>query len=214
MPVFSLDDTLNFPHPALAEEDGLLAVGGDLSPERLLAAYRLGIFPWYNEDEPVMWWSPDPRFVLFPQELRLSKSVRPLLNRNAFRFTVNTAFPDVIAHCRQIPRTGQDGTWISPEVENAYTLLHLRGYAHSAEVWEDDTLIGGLYGIRLGNIFFGESMFSLRSNASRYAFAKYVQLLAEDGVILIDCQVYTPYLESMGARLIDGKEFRKYLGIE
>lgn len=214
MPVFSLDDTLNFPHPALAEEDGLLAVGGDLSPERLLAAYRSGIFPWYNEDEPVMWWSPDPRFVLFPRELRLSKSVRPLLNRNAFRFTVNTAFPDVIAHCRQIPRAGQDGTWISPEVENAYTELHRLGYAHSAEVWEDDTLIGGLYGIRLGNIFFGESMFSLRSNASRYAFAKYVQLLAEDGVMLIDCQVYTPYLESMGARLIDGKEFRKYLGIE
>lgn len=214
MPVFSLDDTLNFPHPALAEADGLLAVGGDLSPERLLAAYRLGIFPWYNEDEPVLWWSPDPRFVLFPSELKLSKSVRPLLNRNAFRFTVNKAFAEVIANCREIPRAGQEGTWISPEVENAYKELHHRGYAHSAEVWENDTLVGGLYGIRLGTVFFGESMFSLRSNASRYAFAKYAQLLQKDGVQLIDCQVYTPYLESMGARMIEGKEFRNHLGLQ
>jgi len=214
VPVLSLDDTLSFPHPALAEEDGLLAVGGDLSPERLLAAYRLGIFPWYNEDEPVLWWSPDPRFVLFPSELKLSKSVRPLLNKNAFRFTVNKAFAEVIAHCREVPRAGQEGTWISQEVENAYTELHRRGYAHSAEVWENDTLVGGLYGIRLGTVFFGESMFSLRSNASRYAFAKYAQLLHKDGVQLIDCQVYTAYLESMGARMIEGKEFRNHLGLQ
>jgi len=214
VPFLSLDDTLNFPHPALAEDDVLLAVGGDLSPERLLAAYRLGIFPWYNEDEPVLWWSPDPRFVLFPSELKLSKSVRPLLNKNAFRFTVNKAFAEVIAHCREVPRAGQEGTWISQEVENAYTELHRRGYAHSAEVWENDTLVGGLYGIRLGTVFFGESMFSLRSNASRYAFAKYAQLLHKDGVQLIDCQVYTAYLESMGARMIEGKEFRNHLGLQ
>jgi len=210
MPLFALDHNLSFPPTHLAEPDGLLAIGGDLSTERLLLAYRNGIFPWYD-GEPILWWSPDPRFVLFPTELRISKTARSLLNRNAFRFTTNQAFTQVIQHCKKILRPGQDGTWITPEVEKAYTLLHELGHAHSAEVWLDDTLVGGLYGIRMGKIFFGESMFSEVSNASRYAFIKYVQQLQGEGVELVDCQVYTEYLESLGAKMIEGKEFRGLL---
>lgn len=210
MSLFVLDKELVFPPSHLAEPDGLLAIGGDLSIERLLLAYRNGIFPWY-EGEHILWWSPDPRFVLFPGELKISKSVRSLLNKNAFRFTTNNAFTDVIRHCKKIVRPGQDGTWITDEVEKAYTKLHHAGYAHSAEVWQDDQLVGGLYGIRLGNVFFGESMFSLVSNASRYAFAKYIALLQKENVQLVDCQVYTAYLESMGARMIGRDTFLELL---
>ena len=208
--LFALDQRLYFPPTHLAEPDGLLAMGGDLSTERLLLAYRNGIFPWYDSD-PILWWCPDPRFVLFPAELKISKTVKQLIKKEAFSFTIDTAFEEVIRHCRKIERPGQDGTWITKEVEEAYTRLHRLGYAHSAEVWENGVLVGGLYGIRLGKVFFGESMFSLVSNASRYAFVKYVEQLKSEGVELIDCQVYTEYLESMGARMIEGGEFKLLL---
>lgn len=210
MPLFCLDESLYFPPVHLAEPDGLLAMGGDLSVERLLLAYQSGIFPWYSE-APILWWCPDPRFVLFPSQLKISKSLKPLLNRNIFEFTTNKAFINVIQHCKTIPRPGQEGTWINEDMITAYTHLHHLGYAHSAEVWKNGTLVGGLYGVRLGNVFFGESMFSLVSNASKYAFTKYVQLLASEGVQLIDCQVYTEHLERLGAHMIDGKEFQALL---
>ena len=206
MPLFVLDNKLYFPPAHLAERDGLLAMGGDLSPERLLLAYRNGIFPWY-EEEPILWWSPNPRFVLFPEELKISKSIRPLLNRNEFDFTINKAFKEVIAQCKRIDRPGQFGTWITNEVEKAFLKMHKLGYAHSVEVWKNEELVGGFYGIKLGKVFFGESMFSKISNASRYAFIKYIEQLKQEGVELIDCQVYTEYLESFGARMITGKEF-------
>jgi leucyl/phenylalanyl-tRNA---protein transferase len=210
MPLFALDKKLIFPPTHLAEPDGLLAMGGDLSPERLLLAYRNGIFPWY-EGEHILWWCPDPRFVLFPDELKINKSVKPLLNRNAFEFTTNKAFARVIHACKKIKRPGQQGTWITNEVEKAYIRMHELGYAHSAEVWKNGQLAGGLYGIKLGKVFFGESMFSNVSNASRYAFIKYTGQLKTEGIQLIDCQVYTEYLEGMGARMIEGKEFKDLL---
>ncbi|WP_018626370.1 leucyl/phenylalanyl-tRNA--protein transferase [Niabella aurantiaca] len=206
MAIFALSDELYFPPVHLAEKDGLLAIGGDLDPQRLLLAYASGIFPWY-ETPPVLWWCPNPRFVLFPGEFRKSKTVRALMNRNAFGFTINQAFEKVIRSCQKVRRSNQDGTWITEDVVHAYLQLHLQGYAHSAEVWKDGALIGGLYGIRLGQVFFGESMFSLVSNASRFAFARYLEYLKKEGVQLIDCQVYSEYLESMGARMIDGKIF-------
>lgn len=206
MSLFVLDKELLFPPVHLAEPDGLLAIGGDLSPERLLLAYENGIFPWY-EGNTILWWCPHPRFVLYPGELKISKSIRSLLKRNEFEFTVNKAFAQVINYCKKTKRSGQEGTWITDEVEKAYGKLHELGYAHSAEVWKEGELIGGLYGIKLGKVFFGESMFSKISNASRFAFIKYVLQLKEEGIELIDCQVYTEYLESMGARMIDRKEF-------
>jgi leucyl/phenylalanyl-tRNA--protein transferase len=210
MPLFVLDKELAFPPAHLAEPDGLLAMGGDLSPNRLLLAYRNGIFPWY-EGEHILWWAPYPRFVLFPEELKISKSIKPLLNKTEFDFTINKAFASVIHQCKKITRPGQDGTWITNEVEKAYIQMHELGYAHSAEVWQDNELVGGLYGIKLGKVFFGESMFSKVSNASRYAFITYVQQLKKEGIQLIDCQVYTEYLESMGARMIPGNEFNNLL---
>lgn len=206
MPLFALDKELVFPPVHLAEPDGLLAMGGDLSPERLLLAYKNGIFPWY-EGEHILWWCPDPRFVLFPEELKVSKSIKTMFNKNQFDFTINKAFAQVIHHCKEIKRPGQQGTWITDEVEKAYCKMHELGYAHSAEVWKDGELVGGLYGIKLGKVFFGESMFSKASNASKYAFIKYVQQLTEEGIELIDCQVYTEYLESLGARMIKREEF-------
>lgn len=210
MPLFVLDKTLYFPPVHFAEHDGLLAMGGDLSPERLLLAYRNGIFPWY-EEEPILWWSPDPRFVLFPSELKINKSIKPLLKRNEFDLTINKAFKAVIVQCKKIDRPGQDSTWITDEVEKAYLKMHELGYAHSAEVWKDGELVGGFYGIKLGKVFFGESMFSKVSNASRYAFIKYIEQLKKEGIELIDCQVYTEYLESFGARMITGREFTNLL---
>ncbi|HYC38991.1 MAG TPA: leucyl/phenylalanyl-tRNA--protein transferase [Chitinophagaceae bacterium] len=210
MPVFALDQSLNFPPVHLAEPDGLLAVGGDLSPERLLLAYRRGIFPWY-EGKRVLWWCPDPRFVLFPSELKIGKTARKILGRSDFEFAVNRDFRRVIRHCRHIPRAGQTGTWITPEMEAAYLRMHELGYAHSAETWKLGKLVGGLYGIRLGKVFFGESMFSLISNGSRIAMIRYVEQLRTEGVELIDCQVYTPYVESFGARMIRRAEFLRLL---
>lgn len=206
MPVYALDDRIWFPPVAGAMEDGLLAIGGDLRTERLLLAYRKGIFPWYEGEIP-LWWSPDPRFVLFPDELKVSKSMQKLLAKEAFQFTVDAAFEQVIGHCRHIARRGQTGTWITDEVEKAYINLQRLGYAHSAEAWMNGRLVGGLYGVRLGRIFFGESMFSLVSNASKFAFISYVRRLHEEEVQLIDCQVYTEHLESLGARMIPRDEF-------
>jgi leucyl/phenylalanyl-tRNA--protein transferase len=206
LPVFALEKELYFPPVHLAEPDGLLAIGGDLSPERLLLAYKQGIFPWY-EGDCILWWSPDPRFILFPEELNISKSMKVLLKKNAFDFTINKAFEQVIRHCKDIKRPGQRGTWITDEVETAYTRMHELGYAISAEAWKDGVLAGGAYGLKLGRIFFGESMFSNISNASKYAFINLVQNLRQDGVGLIDCQVYTEHLESLGAKMISRKEF-------
>lgn len=202
-----LDDTLWFPPVSDALEDGLLAVGGNLTVERLLLAYHSGIFPWYGEEEPPMWWSPDPRFVLFPGELKVSKSMKQVLKRGTFEFRVNTAFEQVINNCRHAYREGQGGTWIGDDVVAAYTQLHHAGYAYSAEAWQDGKLVGGLYGLWMGNAFFGESMFAHQSNASKFAFINWVQVLKEKGVQLIDCQVYTEHLESLGARMVSRNDF-------
>jgi leucyl/phenylalanyl-tRNA--protein transferase len=206
MPLTVLTEALWFPPVEKATADGLLAIGGDLTTDRLLLAYRNGIFPWFNDDEPPLWWSPDPRCVLFPDELYISKSMQQLLKRNAFEFRFNTAFEEVIHLCGQT-RKLKEGTWITNEIEFAYTQLHKMGYAFSAEAWLNNELAGGLYGIRLGNIFFGESMFSKVSNASKYAFIKLVQQLQHEAVVLIDCQIHTPHLESLGARMIERKAF-------
>ncbi|MEO7306790.1 MAG: leucyl/phenylalanyl-tRNA--protein transferase [Ferruginibacter sp.] len=209
--MFLLSSALFFPPLNMADEDGLLAIGGDLGTERLLLAYRSGIFPWYNEDDPICWWSPDPRFVLYPAELKISSSMRTVLQNGKFRFTLNRAFAQVIQNCKTVSRNGQDGTWISPAMQKAYIRLHELGYAHSAETWLDGELVGGLYGIRMGSIFFGESMFSLKTNASKFAFIKYVQQLQKENVQLIDCQLYTNHLESLGARMISRKLFIEIL---
>ena len=206
MPLAVLDNKLWFPPADDAMEDGLLAIGGDLSIERLKLAYASGIFPWYNDDVP-LWWHPNPRFVLFPQELNVSKTMKQLLAKNTFDFKINTAFKEVITSCKNIFRKDQDGTWISNEVVEAFTQLHLQGIAHSAETWQNGQLVGGLYGIKMGKIFFGESMFAHANNTSKYAFIKYVQQLQQEGIVLIDCQIYTEHLESLGARMIMREEF-------
>ena len=208
MALIALDHELRFPPVEMADEDGLLAIGGDLSQERLLFAYRNGIFPWY-ENQYILWWCPDPRFVLFPSELKVHSSMKPMMNKESFEFSINRDFNGVISQCKAISRRGQDGTWITEEMRNAYTNLHQAGFAHSAEVWLNGEQVGGLYGIRLGKIFYGESMFSRVSNASKYAFIKYIQQLKTEGVELIDCQVYTAHLESLGARMIPRSQFLK-----
>lgn len=206
-----LGEQLSFPPVHLAGEEGIVAIGGDLSMERLLLAYRSGIFPWYNEDEPIIWWCPDPRFVLFPGHLKVSRSMGAVLKKGKFRFTINRSFTQVIQNCKTIDRAGQHGTWITTAVQQAYTVLHQKGYAHSAEAWMDEELVGGLYGIRMGNVFFGESMFSKISNASKFAFIHYVKQLQQEGVVLIDYQVYTEHLETLGAEMIARKEFIQLL---
>ena len=206
-----LNDNLIFPPVEMATEEGILAIGGDLGVERLLLAYRSGIFPWYSEAEPIVWWSPDPRFVLFPEKLRVTKSMQSVLSNGSFRFTINRAFTSVLQNCKTIIRKEQEGTWITPAVQQAYTKLHQLGYAHSAEAWMNGELVGGLYGIKLGNVFFGESMFNKVSNASKFAFINYVRQLQKDKVALIDCQVYTAHLESLGAGMIEREKFMALL---
>ncbi|RYY44815.1 MAG: leucyl/phenylalanyl-tRNA--protein transferase [Chitinophagaceae bacterium] len=202
-----LSEKIEFPPITSADENGLLAIGGDLSVQRLLLAYRSGVFPWFNEEDPICWWSPDPRFVLFPENLYVSKSMQQLQKKQLFQFRTNTAFDDVIANCAATYRQGQDGTWITSEMKAAYSDLHRGGFAHSAEAWQDDKLVGGLYGIRLGKVFFGESMFSHQSNASKFAFINYVKQLHAEGIELIDCQLHTNHLESLGAQMISREEF-------
>ncbi len=211
MPIHLLDDSLWFPPVTEANEDGLLAAGGDLSVDRLLLAYSMGIFPWFNEDEIPLWWAPDPRFVLYPDELRVSKSMKRVISSGRFSFSVDTEFQDVISHCRRVFRPGQPGTWITPEVEQAYIQLHQAGFAHSVATWQDGELVGGLYGVLLGNVFFGESMFSLVPDASKYAFVNWVRILQDRGISVIDCQVYTSHLASLGARMVARNVFLQHL---
>lgn len=211
MPVFYLNEELVFPPAELAEEEGLLAVGGDLSVDRLLLAYSQGIFPWFSEENPIMWWTPDPRLVLFPDEFKISRSLKQTIKKGVYDVTVDKAFPNVIGACAKTKRQGERGTWITPEMIEAYTELHRRGYAHSIESWHNGKLVGGLYGVALGSIFFGESMFSKMSDASKTAFAFLVERLKKSGCKLIDCQVSTPHLKSLGARDISRKEFMRLL---
>lgn len=211
MAVFALTDELAFPDPALAEPDGLLAVGGDLSPERLLLAYANGIFPWYNSDNPILWWSPDPRMVLYPDRFKLHKSLRQSIRSKAFRITADTAFSQVIEACASIPRKEDSGTWILPEMQEAYLRLHTLGFAHSVEVWEDTKLCGGLYGVSIGRAFFGESMFFHCPDASKIALYQLCQFCLASGIRLIDAQMHTAHLERLGAVLVPGKQFRSEL---
>lgn len=196
---------------ALREPDGLLAVGGDLAPERILSAYRQGIFPWFSPGQPILWWSPDPRAVLLPEKLKVSRSLRKTINKGSFQVTFDTAFEQVIRACATTPRRGQPGTWITEEMQQAYIKLHRMGYAHSAESWSGDELVGGLYGLRLGRVFYGESMFSRRTDASKVAFVHLVRKLQEEGVMLIDCQVTTDHLLSLGAEEIPRRRFIELL---
>lgn len=206
--IFRLTNELVFPDPSLAEEDGLLAIEGDLSTERLLLAYQNGIFPWFGDDSPILWYSPKMRFVLFPNDVKISKSMRQIMNSKKYTITVNKAFEDVINACAAIKREGQESTWITTEMKEAYIKLHQLGFAHSIETWENDKLIGGLYGVMMNNIFCGESMFSYQSNASKMAL---IWLCQNIELKLIDCQIHSNHLESLGARMIDRESFMKFL---
>lgn len=203
--VFQLQvNDINFPNPALAEPDGLLAIGGDLSVQRLIHAYQSGIFPWYSDDEPISWYAPLERCVLYPSKIIVSKSMQQVLHKNIFSLTTNTVFKQVIQHCASSIRKDQDGTWITNDMQNAYLNLHKLGMAKSVEVWQNNELVGGLYGVVVGDIFCGESMFSKVSNASKAAL---IWLCQQGGYRLIDCQVCSPHLHSMGAQLISQKEY-------
>lgn len=202
-----LDDDLGFPDPALAEEDGLLAIGGDLSLERLLIAYSNGIFPWFSDGEPILWYSPHERCVIYPERIKISKSMRKILKDEQFKVTINTAFEEVIKSCANTIRKDQAGTWITNEMQNAYINLHQNGYAHSVEVWENEKLVGGLYGIKVNRVFCGESMFSLVSNASKSALI----YLSKLNIDLIDCQLPNDHLMSMGAEMISRESYMEIL---
>ena len=212
MPCYQLDDELWFPPVEAAEDYGLLAVGGDLSPERLLLAYSLGIFPWYNPGEPLLWWSPNPRCVLFPANLHISRSLQRFMRKQSYRISFNENFVGVISWCRSL-RAGLDGsgTWITPEMEKAYTQLRELGFAHSVECWNGDQLVGGLYGICVGRCFFGESMFSRSKNASKVILVYLMEYLQQKGFELLDCQQTNDHLLSMGAQEISRQEFLQHL---
>lgn len=211
MPVYQLSEDLAFPSPHLASPEGLLAVGGDLRNSRLLLAYSLGIFPWYSNGEPILWWSPDPRLVLYPNELKISRSLKKIIKKGVFTLTFDTAFERVITECARVPRGNQKGTWIVDEMIQAYCNLHSAGFAHSLEAWEGSRLAGGLYGVSLGRCFFGESMFIRVSNASKVAFVTLVQHLQSLNFSLIDCQITTGHLVSFGAREISRSRYLKEL---
>ena len=206
--IFRLDERLIFPDPELAEPDGLLAVEGDMSTPRLLLAYQSGIFPWYSDETPILWYSPHERFVLFPDELKISGSMKKLLRKNPFQITINTCFEEVITACSTVEREGQEGTWITNDMKAAYIKLHNEGHAHSIEIWQQDQLVGGMYGVPVGKVFCGESMFSKVSNASKAALI----YLCQSGLYdLLDCQVHTDHLESLGARMISRKDYMALL---
>ena len=209
--MYFLSKELFFPPVSEANSDGILAIGGDLSPERLQLAYKSGIFPWFEEGEPVFWWSPNPRMVLFLDELVVSKSMRNILNRNIFKVTFNQNFRAVISNCQKIKREGQNGTWITNDMMEAYCKLHELGIAKSVEVWQNEELVGGLYGIDLGHFFCGESMFSKVPNASKVAFITLANQLKKDNYNLLDCQVYNEHLESLGCREIEREKFMRIL---
>ncbi len=204
-------DLYPFPPIENATEEGIVAAGGDLSPGRLISAYSRGIFPWFSDNEPIMWWSPDPRFILFPKKLKVSKSMKTIQNKGVFQVTYDSCFKQVITACSNAPRKDQDGTWITNDMIDAYCELHQQGIAHSVEVWQDEKLVGGLYGVSLGTSFFGESMFSKVSNASKFGFIKLVNRLIEKNFELIDCQVFTEHLKSLGAEEINRTNLLTFL---
>ncbi|MDH5474423.1 MAG: leucyl/phenylalanyl-tRNA--protein transferase [Cyclobacteriaceae bacterium] len=210
MPIYQLTDQIAFP-PIEGAEEGIVAVGGDLSTERLELAYQSGIFPWFSECDPIVWWSPDPRYVLYPEKLKVSKSMKQVLRKNDFRVTFNKDFEQVIDNCRKIVREGQNDTWITTGMKKAYIELHKKGLAISVEVWQNNELVGGLYGIDMGNVFCGESMFAKVSNASKVGFITFVKAFQKKGGEIIDCQVYTSHLASLGAEEIDREAFMTYL---
>lgn len=209
--MYLLTKDLFFPPVSETSPEGILAFGGDLSTERLQLAYKSGIFPWFEDDEPILWWSPNPRMVLFLDELKVSKSMRKIINRNQFQVTFNQNFEEVIVNCQKINRSGQNGTWITKEMIEAYCKLHEQGFAKSVEVWQNKELVGGLYGIDLGHVFCGESMFSKVSNASKVAFISLVNHLKSENYRLLDCQVYNEHLESLGCREISRDDFMRML---
>lgn len=210
MPIYRLTDELIFPsvHEAV---DGIVAVGGDLSPERLMLAYQQGIFPWFSEGDPIIWWSPDPRFVLFPEKLHISKSMNRILKKKEVQVTYNQDFQGVITNCKSVPRKGQKGTWITKEMKEAYVKLHRLGHAKSVEVWKNNDLVGGMYGVDLGDVFCGESMFYKAHNASKVAFISFVLKFEKEGGRLFDCQVYSDHLTSLGAEEIARETFLSYI---
>lgn len=203
-------DFFQFPSIHKASPEGIVGMEGNLSPGMLLSAYKQGIFPWYSEDEPILWWSPDPRMVLFPEEIHISKSMHRIFKKGRFSFTMDNHFREVVNSCGRIPRQHEVGTWITKEMEDAYTRLHELGWGHSLEVWEGNELVGGLYGLSMGSVFFGESMFSRKSNASKAALIILAKALSRLGFSMIDCQLYTAHLKSLGAVKVDRKE---YLGL-
>jgi len=207
MPIFRLSEELIFPPPELAEDNGLLAVGGDLGEERLLLAYSAGIFPWYSEDDPILWWSPDPRLILLPEDLKISRSLRRTISKGVFTVTLDTAFEQVIRNCASVHLREAGDTWITNNMINAYINLHHSGYAHSVESWHEGELAGGLYGISLGSAFFGESMFTKKSDASKVAFVTLVQQLVKWNFTLLDCQMTTAHLKNLGAGEIPRHDF-------
>jgi len=209
--MYRLTDALLFPSPEQASDEGIVAVGGDLKPERVMLAYRKGIFPWFESDDFLLWWSPDPRMVLFPDQVKISKSMRAVLRKKQFEVTFNKAFDDVVEACAKVKRFGQNGTWITPGLMEVYSTLHTQGHAHSVEVWAEGVRVGGLYGIDLGTVFCGESMFSKANNASKVALISLAKELKKNKYELIDCQVPTQHLASMGAESIPRSEFLTYL---
>ncbi len=210
--MYRLTDEIVFPDPRGSDDDGLVAVGGNLDPERLLLGYRMGIFPWYHDGLPILWHSPDPRMVLETQDMHIGRSLKKMLRKSTFDTRMDTCFDDVIHHCSISDRGKQKGTWITEEMKDAYSTLHDQGFGHSVEVFDQERLVGGLYGVSLGSIFFGESMFSLLPNASKFAFVRLVDWLHQKGITLIDCQVHTDYLESFGAREISREDYLERLG--
>jgi leucyl/phenylalanyl-tRNA---protein transferase len=201
-----------FPDPEQADRHGIIAVGGNLSPGMLLSAYRRGIFPWYSVGEPILWWNPDPRFILFPSRLHVGTSMRKVLRQSRFRLTADREFHGVIEACSEVPRPGQDGTWIGADMITAYVRLHELGFAHSVEAWDGETLAGGLYGVSLGSCFFGESMFTRVTDASKTAFVALVRVLERRGFTLVDCQVHTGHLDRFGAVHVPRARFLELLG--
>lgn len=207
MPIFRLGPDPVFPPVELADPEGVLAIGGDLEPDRLMAAYRQGIFPWFEPDGPIFWWSPDPRLVLYLDEFRLSSRLKRTIRQARFETRYDTAFAQVIAACAEVSRPDEAGTWITPEMQAAYIKLHELGHAHNMETWRDGRLVGGIYGVRVGRCFCGESMFHLETDASKVALAALVDRLRTEGVLMIDCQVSSPHMLSLGAREIPRPQF-------